>query len=319
MAVQVSPSRIDIVLATLGKGECIGMPTETVYGLAADASNGEAVAGIFEMKGRPRFNPLIAHVSDQGMAERYGVFSEAARKLANAFWPGPLTLVLPLKQGSTIHPLVTAGLGTIGLRCPQGIAHDIIDAFGRPLAAPSANRSGRISPTRSSHVMAEFENTSLVVIDGPDCDHGIESTIAKIANAQITILRPGSVTADMIKQVTGIKPSFHSGDDIQAPGMMKSHYAPEAQLILNQNDAPEAAGLLAFGPQSNGSHSGPFYNLSERGDLREAAANLYDGMKTLDAANIGTIHVQPIPRDGLGLAINDRLNRAAAPREGSEK
>lgn len=316
MAVKVSPDDIRTAIAELASGKCIGLPTETVYGLAADATNGDAVARIFEMKERPRFNPLIAHVSGLEMAMTHGNFDPLSIRLAETFWPGPLTLILPVRQNSPVHPLVTAGLSTIGLRCPQGLSPKLIDMFGKPLAAPSANRSGRISPTRADHVTEEFADTDLVVIDGPACDTGIESTIAKVEDETITILRPGSVTSQMIRAATGIEPEPYRGEGIEAPGMMKSHYAPDAVLLTNQTNPPDGACILAFGPQSaeTAKRAKHIFNLSEAGDLREAAANLYHGLKLLDATGAPQIHAQPVPETGLGDAINDRLSRAAAPR-----
>ena len=299
----------------LHSGKCIGLPTETVYGLAADATNGEAVARIFEMKGRPKFNPLICHVSDFEMAENYGEFSPLAKKIAEAFWPGPLTLVLPLKAQSPAHSLVTAELGSIGLRCPQGPARAVIAEFGKPLAAPSANRSGRISPTTAEHVQQEFADTDLVILDNGPCEVGLESTIVKVTGDQLHLLRPGSVTAEMIFAETGVQPVAATGGKIEAPGMMKSHYAPNAKVRLNCVDIDDGnIGLLAFGAALETER--PIFNLSEEASLVEAAANLYAGLKYLDDQSVAIICVQPIPNVDLGIAINDRLHRAAAPRNG---
>jgi len=304
-------------LAALGGGACVAIPTETVYGLAGDATNGIAVARIFEMKGRPRFNPLICHVCDTAMAARLGEMNATATRLAEVFWPGPLTLVVPLRSGSGISELVTAGLPTIGLRCPGGPSGSLIADFGRPLAAPSANRSGRISPTTAAHVAQEFAGTDLVILDAGPCEVGIESTILKVEHDRLVLLRPGAITAREIEAATGMAVEQPAGDAIEAPGMMASHYAPDAAVILNASHCPPGAGLLAFGDGKGRSRGGAaiMRNLSAGGDLREAAANLYRMLKEIDAARPALIAVEPIPGAGLGAAINDRLNRAAAPRE----
>jgi L-threonylcarbamoyladenylate synthase len=303
--------------ARLAEGDCVAIPTETVYGLAADATNGVAVARIFEMKGRPRFNPLICHVADTAMAERYGAFDSVSLKLAGAFWPGPLTLVVPLRPKSGISELATAGLASVGLRCPAGPARELVERFGRPLAAPSANRSGRISPTTAAHVAAEFSGTDLLVLDGGPCPVGIESTIVRVEPGRLVLLRPGAVTAADLEAASGLAVVGHQGKAIEAPGMMASHYAPDAAVITGVTLCPPAAALLAFGPGANRDRSaaGSVLNLSEKGDLREAAANLYAMLKRLDATRPPLIAVETIPDTGLGLAINDRLARAAALRE----
>lgn len=314
MFVQTFDNDLADFVAAIKAGQCIGLPTETVYGLAADATNGLAVARIFELKKRPQFNPLISHVGGLDMAKRHGVFSPVTEKLAEAFWPGPLTLVLPLSPGSNIHPLVTAGLGTIGLRMPRGVAGELISRVGNPLAAPSANLSGRISPTQAEHVIAEFGGENVLVIDDGPCEEGIESTIVKIDDDHMTLLRPGTITREEIFERTGILPKYFSGEHIEAPGMMKSHYAPKAQLMINQTTFPEGASVLAFGDHQK-IDGGTLFQLSKTRNLREAASNLYRGLKTLDAAGSTTIYAQPIPQEGLGIAINDRLSRAAAPKE----
>jgi len=304
-------------VAELARGQCVGMPTETVYGLAADATNGLAVARIFEMKGRPRFNPLIAHVADVGMARGHGVFDATAEKLAAAFWPGPLTLVLPRQPRSPIHDLVTAGLGTVALRMPRGVAHDIIAALGRPLAAPSANRSGRVSPTSAAHVAAEFPGTDLLVLDGGPSPVGIESTVVRPLPDRIVLLRPGSVTAAELAEASGLPVvAADAGAGISSPGMLASHYAPNAALRLEITACPPGAALLAFGDGAGRDRrrAATVVNLSETGDLREAAANLYRHLKALDATGPELICAEPVPETGIGVAINDRLRRAAAPR-----
>jgi L-threonylcarbamoyladenylate synthase len=291
-------------------GKCIGLPTETVYGLAADATNGQAVARIFEMKGRPKFNPLIIHMADMKTARGYGEFDPISVKLAEAFWPGPLTLVVTRLENTGLHPLAFAGLDTIAIRCPSGPAQEILGHCGWPLAAPSANKSGKISPTNANYVADQFSDTDLIIIDNGPCKVGLESTILKVDGNKIIILRPGFVTAEMIEEVTGIKPEFSNSGKIEAPGMMKSHYAPNASVQLNCETCDEGAALLAFGKQE----AQTIFNLSVSGDLREAAANLYLGLKKLDETGVKKICVSPIPNEGLGVAINDRLQRASAPR-----
>ena len=304
-------------LALLEAGEVVAIPTETVYGLAGDAANGTAVARIFEAKGRPRFNPLIAHVCDLAMAERIGVFDPLSRRLAEKFWPGPLTLVVPLRPGADIHPLVTAGLETIALRMPRGFGAELIARFGRPLAAPSANASGRISPTSAAAVAASLGDRIKLVVDGGATTVGLESTIVKVEGGHVRLLRPGGVTADDIEAATGARPVRGGAGGIQAPGMMASHYAPGAAVRLGAESVAEGEALLAFGPvRAQGwEKAAAVKNLSEAGDLREAASNLFASLRQLDATGAASIAVEPIPVEGLGEAINDRLARAAAPRD----
>ncbi|WP_031552137.1 L-threonylcarbamoyladenylate synthase [Parvularcula oceani] len=291
----------------LESGGLVGVPTETVYGLAADAANGEAVARIFETKGRPAFNPLILHVRDLEQARRFGHFGDAARQLAERFWPGPLTLVVPLDEGAPLALLATAGLGTVGLRSPAHQAtQELLRGFGRPFVAPSANRSGRISPTRAEHVTSEFAG-QVPVLDGGPCPGGIESTIVGFAEDGPALLRPGGIAAEEIEAVLGARLAG-AGPGIQAPGMTASHYAPRGQVRLNAGAAQAGEALLGFGGTA-----GAALDLSPSGDLREAAANLFDYLRRLDAED-ADIAVAPIPESGLGRAINDRLRRAAAPR-----
>ncbi|MEC9342771.1 MAG: L-threonylcarbamoyladenylate synthase [Pseudomonadota bacterium] len=311
------PGGLAQAVAALGRGECVAVPTETVYGLAADATNGEAVARIFEMKGRPRFNPLIAHVASLVMAAEHGVFCTVAERLAAAFWPGPLTLVLARRPGSAVHELVTAGLDTLALRLPRGPSQALIETFGRPLAAPSANRSGRVSPTTAEHVVAEFAGDNLLVLDNGPCAVGLESTIVKVTGEALVVLRPGAVTEAEMGAVTGLPVvAADPSGGIEAPGMLASHYAPKARLVLNITACPAGAGLIAFGAGAgrNRSRAGQVLNLSPDGDLKEAAANLYAHLKALDAQGFDPICVEPVPWTGIGAAINDRLARAAAPR-----
>ncbi|WP_159593871.1 L-threonylcarbamoyladenylate synthase [Chelativorans xinjiangense] len=300
----------------LAAGEPVAIPTETVYGLAADATNGEAVARIFEAKGRPRFNPLIAHVADREMAERIAAFSPLAARLAEAFWPGPLTLVLPHREGSGVHALVTAGLDTVALRCPRGFARDVIARLGRPLAAPSANISGRVSATTAEAVNTALGDRIPLVVDGGPTPVGLESTILKVTDEGLIMLRPGGIAAEEIERVAGTLLS-RDAKGIEAPGMLASHYAPHARMRLNVAEVIPGEALLAFGPaRAKGAEAAAqVLNLSSSGDLREAAANLFSHLSALDAAGAATIAVEPVPMAGLGEAINDRLVRAAAPRD----
>jgi L-threonylcarbamoyladenylate synthase len=304
-------------LALLGEGEVVAIPTETVYGLAGDATNGVAVARIFEAKGRPRFNPLIAHVCDMAMAERIGMFDPLSRKLAEKFWPGPLTLVLPLRPEAGIHPLVTAGLDTIALRMPRGVGTALISRLGRPLAAPSANASGKISPTSAAAVAASLGDRIKLVVDSGATAVGLESTIVKVEGEKLRLLRPGGVAAEDIERAIGIKLLRGGAGGIQAPGMMASHYAPGAAVRLNADKVGEGEALLAFGPvRAKGWEKAvAVKNLSETGDLREAASNLFAYLQELDRSGAPAIAVEPVPFEGLGEAINDRLARAAAPRD----
>lgn len=302
----------------LRDGGLVAIPTETVYGLAADACNGDAVAGIFAAKGRPHFNPLIAHVSDIAMAERYVQFDALSRRLVEAFWPGPLTLVLPLRDDASIHPLVTAGLETLAVRLPLGAVRDVIKALDRPLAAPSANTSGRISATSADAVADDLGDKVDLILDAGPCAVGLESTIVKIVGDKAFLLRPGGLAAEEIEAAIGFKlQRMDQRAAIQAPGMMASHYAPLAAMRLNVNDVHPGEALLAFGakPVTGEELASHRLNLSDSGSLREAAVNLFDFMKKLDATGAKTIAVAPIPKTGLGEAINDRLNRAAAPRD----
>ncbi len=311
------PDALADARSALLAGEAVAIPTETVYGLAADATNGEAVARIFESKQRPSFNPLICHVTGIDMAESFARFDPLSRKLAEHFWPGALTLVLPLREGHAIHPLVTAGLDTVAVRAPQGFGAELIAATGRPLAAPSANRSGRISPTTAQAVATSLGDAISLVIDGGPTTVGVESTIVKVEDGDIHLLRPGGIAAEDIEAVAG-KPlqRAQAGSAIQAPGMLASHYAPQARMRLNAARVEPGEALLGFGPEriAGADKARAMLILSETGDLVEAAANLFDYMGRLDASGAACIAVEPIPGHGLGEAINDRLRRAAAPR-----
>lgn len=301
----------------------VAVPTETVYGLAADATSGQAVARIYEAKGRPRFNPLIVHVADRAMADRIGVLDPLSRKLADAFWPGPLTLVVPLREGAGISPLVTAGLETVGLRMPVGFAAKLIAATGRPLAAPSANSSGRVSATSAEAVAADLGDRIPLVVDGGATPVGVESTIVKVENGRIRLLRPGGVPASDIEAVAGapVQRGFAAQRGaptaaVEAPGMLASHYAPRAAVRLGATSVGAGEALLAFGPTRVPGAAGAaaMANLSPSGSLREAAANLFSMLSELDRSGAAVIAVEPIPAQGLGEAIADRLARAAAPR-----
>ena len=305
-------------LPLLQAGAVIAMPTETVYGLAADATNPQAITRIYETKGRPRFNPLICHVSDLAMAERYGRFDPLSRQLAEQFWPGPLTLVVPVKPGCGLHDLATAGLDTVGLRAPRGFASELIAAFGKPLAAPSANTSGRISPTTAAHVEEDLGGQIPLILDADAAAVGVESTILKVEDGQIRLLRPGGLSVEDIEAATGltvIRPE-KAGAIIEAPGMLASHYAPNAGVRLNATVVHPGEAAITFGSAApEGLEKAVVVlNLSASGDLAEAAANLFSFMKQADASGAASIAFTAIPAHGLGEAINDRLERAAAPR-----
>ncbi len=303
---------IDRAVAALRAGETVGMPTETVYGLAADASNPAAVASIYAIKGRPTFNPLIAHVASTDMARLEGSMDARAEALAEAFWPGPLTLVLPVASSARTCELARAGLDTIAVRVPsQPVAQTLLEAIGTPLAAPSANPSGKLSPTRASEVADELGDAVSLVLDGGPCRSGIESTIVAILpGAPITLLRSGATPRAEIEAIVG-KLAEPGDSVITAPGQLRSHYAPRALLRLNAARAEPGEALLGFGPETPANA----VCLSRAGDLAEAAANLYQLLRQLDASGAQSIAVMPVPNTGLGEAINDRLRRAAAPRE----
>jgi L-threonylcarbamoyladenylate synthase len=318
MANIVKPDAIGIAraVALLAAGDIAALPTETVYGLAADAGNGLAVAKIYAVKGRPSFNPLICHVSALDMARQFGVFDALSEHLAQAFWPGPLTLVVPMREGARIDPLVTAGLTAIALRAPRGVASEIITLLGRPIAAPSANTSGRISATSAQAVSDDLGSAVPLVLDGGPSPVGLESTIVKAEGGKVRLLRPGGVPAEEIENLLGIELERASGGKVEAPGMLESHYAPKAALRLNADRVFPGEALLAFGPvRAAGAESvSHALNLSEAGDLTEAAANLFAHLLALDKGGAASIAVEPVPARGLGEAINDRLARAAAPR-----
>jgi L-threonylcarbamoyladenylate synthase len=306
----------------LAQGGLVGFPTETVYGLGADASNPEAVARLYQAKGRPAFNPLIAHVSELAAARRIGHFDAHATALAEAFWPGPLTLVLPKTSDCAVADLATAGLDTVAIRIPaHGVARDILRAFGGPVVAPSANLSGHVSPTTAAHVQSDLAGRIDLIIDGGAVAVGVESTIVGCFETPM-LLRPGGLPREAIERVlgralTGVPEhaSPEAGAPL-APGMLASHYAPRTPVRLNAGRVEPNEALLAFGPGivagSDGARA--VMNLSARGDLNEAAANLFGYLRTLDTRGAHTIAVMPVPHHGLGEAINDRLRRAAIGR-----
>lgn len=295
----------------LQRGEFVGLPTETVYGLAADAANDLAVARVYAAKGRPEFNPLIAHVSSLDMAMVEAMLDERAQRLVAKFWPGPLTLVLPLAGTHRVCELARAGLQTVALRMPgHPVALELIRAFGGPLAAPSANRSGRISPTTARDVVAELREQPGLVLDAGPARVGLESTIVAVLPGEaVRLLRPGGVSREALLGVVG-ELAVSLAERIEAPGQLASHYAPRARLRMNALAPEEGEAFLGFGPH----HSEGCPNLSRAGDLVEAAANLFTMLRSLDAGGVAAIAVAPVPEHGLGEAINDRLQRAAIPR-----
>jgi len=303
------PAGVARAALLLAQGELVAFPTETVYGLGADASDDAAVAWIFAAKNRPRFNPLIVHVADMQMARDLADFSDAAQRLTDAFWPGPLTLVLPLKSGGAVSPLVSAGLTTIAIRVPaHPLAQALLREFGHPVAAPSANPSGKLSPTRPAHVIAGLGPQIAAILDGGACAVGLESTIVGFDPSPV-LLRPGGLPVEVLEQCLGQPlgvPEPQSRPN--APGQLPSHYAPNSALRLDARDKSANEVLLGFGPVNCD------LNLSPSGDLTEAAANLFGHLRELDTKNAQIIAVSPIPDHGLGRAINDRLKRAAAPR-----
>jgi len=314
--VKATDEAVHTAAQLLRQGRLVAFPTETVYGLGADATNGRAVAAIFEAKGRPRINPLIVHLADAGHAQEQGEFTRLALRLAEAFWPGPLTLVLDRRPRSTLCDLVTAGLETVALRVPDHpIAQALLAAVGLPLAAPSANRSGRLSPTRAEHVLADLGGSVALILDGGPTAHGLESTVLDARGEAPILLRAGAVPAETVEAVLGqpLVRQVATGRHPSAPGQLASHYAPHAKVRLGATDVREGEALLAFGPHAP-STPGPALNLSVTGNLTEAAANLFAALRMLDKSGASTIAVMPVPQHGLGEAINDRLRRAAAPR-----
>lgn len=303
--------------SVLSNGGLVAFPTETVYGLGADARNGKAVAAVYEAKGRPSFNPLIVHVASLEMAQQFACFNDLSMNLARVFWPGPLSLVLPLREEHGLSELVTAGLDTVAIRVPQHpTAQELLKAFSGPLAAPSANPSGRISPTEAAHVITDMDGVIDGVLDGGSCAVGLESTILKVNGTRVSLLRAGGISIEDIEHAIG--QSIEMPDDQttpQSPGQLQSHYAPNAQVRLNATTIHKDEVLLGFGSDCDQAA----LNLSRTGDLIEAASNLFAYLRKMDSiandAGAKTIAVSPVPLSGLGLAVNDRLTRSAAPRD----
>jgi L-threonylcarbamoyladenylate synthase len=291
------PEAIAEAARLIAAGQPVAMPTETVYGLAADATNGEAVARIYAAKGRPSFNPLIVHVRDLAQAVEVANFNEDSCALAERYWPGPLTLVLPLRDGAPIASLVTAGLPTVAMRSPAHPAMQaLLEASGRPLAAPSANASGRVSPTRAEHVLASLGGRIPLIVDAGPTAHGLESTIVAVGNDGVRLLRPGPIDLGL---------DIQRGGQVEAPGQLASHYAPAKPLRLNAEAAERDEWLIGFGAIAGDA------SLSRSGDLVEAAANLFTLLHEADRSGPPRIAVAPVPEAGIGVAINDRLRRAA--------
>ena len=311
MIILPTDKNLEKAVCILREGGLIGLPTETVYGLAADATQDSAIASIFEKKKRPIFNPLIIHGPSSKAFKEHVLWNEKAETLAQAFWPGPLTLVLPRRSSSPLSLLASAGLDSLAIRVPNHpIALSLLRGFGKLLAAPSANPSGKMSPTQASHVEADFP--SLFTFEGGDTSVGLESTIVDLTGSSPLLLRPGGIPQEEIESLIGSLGTAPEGP-IKAPGMMKSHYAPTLPLRLNAQGPLEGEAYLAFGCTSyEGKH---VLNLSQKKDLAEAAGNLFKMVRLLDRPEYQQIAVAPIPFTGLGVALNDRLQRAAAPRE----
>ncbi|MFZ3236584.1 MAG: L-threonylcarbamoyladenylate synthase [Stellaceae bacterium] len=318
LVVPATPEAVACAARLLRSGELVAFPTETVYGLGADATNERAVAAIFAAKGRPHFNPLIVHVPGLADAEPLAEFDTRARRIAARFWPGPLSLVLPRRGGSGLSLLASAGLDTVAIRAPaHPVAQALLRASGRPIAAPSANRSGRVSPTEAAHVAAEFGDRVALIVDAGRAPVGVESTVLDFSGETPLLLRPGGVTLEALSDVLGpiagaVGPPATGA--LRAPGMLESHYAPALPLRLEAAAARPGEALLAFGPDAPPGFAETLW-LSRAGELAEAAANLFAMLRRLDRPAFAGIAVMPIPEHGLGRAINDRLRRAAAPRQ----
>jgi len=298
-------------------GALVAFPTETVYGLGADATNGEAVARVFAAKGRPSFNPLIVHVLGLEQAVIIGSFSATARRLTEAFWPGPLTLVVPRIETTEVSELVSAGLPTVALRSPDHpVARQLLKAAQRPISAPSANRSGHVSSTCAEHVAADLGDKAAVILDAGRTPRGLESTVLSLIGEVPVLLRPGAISSDAIEDLLGEKivRAGEKGEHLTSPGQLRSHYAPNSRLRLEAKTWEPHEAVLAFGPIAE-RPAKAIINISPSGDLVEAAANLFAALRRLDDSGAATIAVTPIPAHGLGEAINDRLARAAAPRD----
>jgi L-threonylcarbamoyladenylate synthase len=314
---------VALAVRCLEGGGLVAFPTETVYGLGADATNAAAIARLYQAKGRPSFNPLIAHVSDLAAAQRIGRFDATAMALAHAFWPGPLTLVLPRTKDCPVADFATAGLDTVAIRVPaHPLAREILRAFGGPVVAPSANLSGHVSPTTAAHVQSDLDGRIDLIVDGGAVDVGVESSIVGCFDVPV-LLRPGGLPRGQIERVLG-RTLAQPPDDADnatsqplAPGMLASHYAPRTRVRLNADDIKPGEALLAFGPGlvAGGDAATIVMNLSAQGDLAEAAANLFGYLRILDTSGALAIAVMPVPQHGLGEAINDRLRRAAMGRQ----
>ena len=310
---------VEAVADALREGKLAVLPTETVYGLAADATNPRAVAALYAAKGRPSFNPLIAHVDSLEMAQTCGIFSDLAAQLANRFWPGPLTLVVLQARDCPVAALATSGLDTIAIRLPSHpVMREVVRALGRPVVAPSANLSGRLTATRLEDALADLGETVAIAVDDGACRLGIESTIVACTGGSAKLLRPGALAPEEIEGVAGRLETAGSGDALtpQAPGMLSSHYAPHARVRLNALDAGSNDAFVDFGGYyiQLAGRVKAYADLSPEGDINEAAACLFETLRRVDAATPSTIAVARIPNSGLGIAINDRLRRAAAPR-----
>jgi L-threonylcarbamoyladenylate synthase len=306
--VPVALQSLNQACTLLRQGDVVGMPTETVYGLAGDAYQDQAIAKIYQIKGRPQFNPLIIHYSDVSSLGQDVDLNDRAEKLAERFWPGPLTLVLPKRESSNISLLATAGLSTLAVRLPaHPLAQQLIKEYGHPLAAPSANVSNTISPTSALDVAQSLKERVPLILDGGACHVGLESTIIDLTGDTPVLLRPGGITLEEIQTVLGEVVIRPTGQTIKAPGMLKRHYAPSIPVRLNAHEPHTGEVYLGFGDTDHGP-----YNLSRSGDLLEAAANLFRMMRLLDQSQYQGMAIAPIPQHGLGLAINDRLSRAAS-------
>ena len=310
---RLTPAELDRAAELLRAGELVAFPTETVYGLGADATNDSAVAAIFAAKERPRFNPLIVHVVDVATAQRLVRFDRRAEMLAEQFWPGPLSLVLPRTESCPVSLLASAGLESLALRVPgHPLPRALIRAVGRPIAAPSANRSGRVSPTTAAHVLDELDGRIAAVMDGGPCRVGLESTVLDLTGAEPILLRPGGVTREALERAIGAVERASASDAAapRSPGLLAAHYAPSLPLRLEAREVRPGEALLAFGGRAP--RGAKVEWLSRKGDLVEAAAHLFAALRAVDRPEFSGIAVMPIPEEGLGAAINDRLRRAAS-------
>ncbi|MBE7638297.1 threonylcarbamoyl-AMP synthase [Sneathiella sp. P13V-1] len=313
MILPINQENIALAARALRSGALVSFPTETVYGLGADATKGNAVANIFEAKGRPSFNPLIVHVPDIETAKRYVTFNKLAEELAVKLWPGPITMVLPRVEDCSISELASAGLPTLAIRIPANpLARTLLKEAGIPVAAPSANLSGKISPTEAQHVADDLGDKVACILDGGSCAVGLESTVISLADNKITILRPGGISREDLLPFGYPVEEAEADAEISSPGMLLSHYAPGCSVRLNAMQKNDGEAFLSFG---SGFEEIEDLNLSAEGDLKEAAANLFSALHKLDKMKPTVIAVTPIPNEGIGIAINDRLNRAAAPKE----